>query len=59
MPEPFKSMSMLLKVKHWARFMVLPSLIVNRKKEEKRQIKSIIKFSLISTTLFTFKKGAC
>jgi hypothetical protein len=61
MPEPYKSMSMLLKAKHWAKFMVLPPLIVNRKKEEKGEIKSIIKFSLISTSLslFTFKKSAC
>ena len=61
MLEPFKSMSMLLKAKHWAKFMVLLPLIVNRKKEAKCQIKSIIKFSLISTSLslFTFKRGAC
>jgi hypothetical protein len=28
MLEPLKSMSLLLKAKHWAKFMVLPPLIV-------------------------------
>jgi hypothetical protein len=51
MPEPLKSMSLLLKAKHWAKFMVLPPLIVT---SNNIQVNNFVLFCFVFFNHFDF-----
>jgi hypothetical protein len=57
MLEPLKSMSLLLKAKHWAKFMVLPPLIVTSNNIQVNNFVFVFFFFLTTLIFYSFFCG--